>query len=88
LRRPIVNGSRPAAVSEGVMGTVIRFPLEKRTAGERGKAPATGACASIIILPVVRIERHRESVAAPRAALPALPYSHPPGEAPAPVRRS
>ena len=36
------------------MGTVIRFPDERIAGGERG---AIGAGATIVILPVVRIER-------------------------------
>ena len=43
------------------MGTVIRFPNEKRMAtGGIGAPPPIGS-ASIIILPVIRIERHDDS---------------------------
>jgi hypothetical protein len=39
------------------MGTVVRFPLEDRIADGR-RAAAVIEPASIIILPVIRIERH------------------------------
>ncbi len=41
------------------MGTVIRFPNEKRALWSKGEIATTSA--SIIILPVVRIERHEEN---------------------------
>jgi hypothetical protein len=47
------------------MGVVITFPLEERIAD--GRRAGVGAPASIIILPVVRIERHvDEPSGAPR----------------------
>jgi hypothetical protein len=39
------------------MGTVIRFPVERRTAGNSSESPRDGERGKIIILPVVRIER-------------------------------
>jgi hypothetical protein len=39
------------------MGTVIRFPVERRMAASADAQPFTGS-ATIIILPVVRTERH------------------------------
>jgi hypothetical protein len=45
-----------AASRVGVdMGTVIRFPDERIAGGERGGAGGAGA--TIVILPVIRIER-------------------------------
>jgi len=44
------------------MGTVIRFPDEKRALWDRDDV--NEASASIVILPVVRIERHAEAVSA------------------------
>jgi hypothetical protein len=38
------------------MGAVVRFPLEERMAD--GRRVGLGEPASIIILPVIRIERH------------------------------
>lgn len=40
------------------MGTVIRFPLEDRIGHNGGRSGAMLEPAAIIILPVVRIERH------------------------------
>lgn len=42
------------------MGIVIRFPVERRTAGSADAQPFTGS-ATIIILPVVRTERHGDT---------------------------
>jgi hypothetical protein len=42
------------------MGTVIRFPVERRTA-RKTVALEPGETASIILLPVVRIERWEQS---------------------------
>jgi hypothetical protein len=54
------------------MGTVIRFPDEKRTGwNATGHVPIESG--SVIILPVIRIERHAEdtsSALAPDASTP------------------
>lgn len=50
------------------MNTVIAFPTARRAAAA-GK-PVEGISAQIIILPVVRIERHVEPVAAKPARMP------------------
>ena len=42
------------------MGMVIRFPLEERIAHDSRHAGAIIEPATVIILPVVRIERHIE----------------------------
>ena len=42
------------------MGIVIAFPAEKCTAGS-GLVEAHGESGSVIILPVIRIERHSEA---------------------------
>jgi hypothetical protein len=42
------------------MGTVIRFPIERRTA-RKSEPLQPGETASIILLPVVRIERWDQS---------------------------
>ena len=42
------------------MGILIRFPDAKRGAADVGRAPLGGASASVVILPVIRIERHCE----------------------------
>jgi hypothetical protein len=39
------------------MGTVIRFPFEKRMASKKPTEPRRHDSASVVILPVVRIER-------------------------------
>jgi hypothetical protein len=39
------------------MGTVIRFPLEQRIADTSGQCARLDTAASIVILPVVRIDR-------------------------------
>lgn len=41
--------------------TLIRFPVERRKAFESGTSRTAGGTASIVILPVVRIERHEDS---------------------------
>ena len=41
------------------MGTIIRFPDERRTGWNAG-GHASSEMGSVIILPVVRIERHAE----------------------------
>jgi hypothetical protein len=43
------------------MGTVIRFPGERRSAHGAGVAVDQGESATIMILPVVRVERLGES---------------------------
>jgi hypothetical protein len=40
------------------MGTVIRFPLEDRIGHESRRAGGDVEPAAVIILPVIRIERH------------------------------
>jgi len=40
------------------MGTVIRFPLEERIAHDIRRLAAVSEPAAIIILPVIRVERH------------------------------
>jgi hypothetical protein len=45
------------------MGMVIRFPLEERIAHDGRHAGAIIEPATVIILPVVRIERHIEEPA-------------------------
>jgi hypothetical protein len=42
------------------MGTVIRFPDERRVGGYAGSVTTPLGPASVVILPVVRIERHGE----------------------------
>ena len=49
------------------MGMVIRFPLEERIAHESRASALAMEPASVIILPVVRIERHGEEPATPGA---------------------
>jgi hypothetical protein len=49
------------------MGTVIRFPIERRMSNDRPTTEPREGSASIIILPVVRIERHRDAEAAKAA---------------------
>jgi hypothetical protein len=53
------------------MGIVIRFPQERRLTCSTDAVPFTGS-ATIIILPVVRTERHADTIAA-AASVPALP---------------
>lgn len=43
------------------MGTVLRFPTERRQAVAGDGARAAGLAGSIVILPVVRIERMLEN---------------------------
>ena len=47
-----------AAGEEGQMGTVIRFPLEERIGHDGRRSGAGIEPAAIIILPVIRVERH------------------------------
>jgi len=49
------------------MGTVIRFPIERRMSNDRPETEPREGSASITILPVVRIERHRDAEAAKAA---------------------
>ncbi len=53
------------------MGTIVKFPDEGRVV-RFGRGDAAEESATVIILPVVRIERHDE--------LGAEPYTHPPAE--------
>jgi hypothetical protein len=43
------------------MGTIIRFPLEERIAHDCRRLAAVGEPAAIIILPVIRVERHADA---------------------------
>jgi hypothetical protein len=45
------------------MGMVIRFPLEERIAHDCRRATAIVEPASVIILPVIRVERHADAPA-------------------------
>jgi hypothetical protein len=56
------------------MGTIVKFPDEGRIV-RFGRADGSDESATVIILPVVRIERHDE----PRAE-DAEPYTPPPAE--------
>lgn len=51
------------AKREGIMGKVIRFPIERRLAAIRADSRPREGSASICILPVIRIERHAEAEA-------------------------
>ncbi len=42
------------------MGLVIRFPLEQRIAADRGRTARYAAPATVVILPVIRIDRYSE----------------------------
>jgi hypothetical protein len=42
------------------MGTVIRFPDERRVGGYAGSVTTPLGPASVVILPVIRVERHEE----------------------------
>lgn len=42
----------------GDMGLVIRFPLEQRITQELGQSGPRGEPASVVILPVIRIDRN------------------------------
>jgi hypothetical protein len=53
------------------MGTIVKFPDEGRIV-RFGRGDAAEESAIVIILPVVRIERHDE--------LEAEPHTHPPAE--------
>ena len=48
------------------MGEVIRFPIERRKASKCAETQQGKLTASIFILPVVRIERHAPTSAAPK----------------------
>ena len=48
------------------MGKVIRFPIERRLASTQSEPRAHVGSASIIILPVIRIERHAATGEAPK----------------------
>jgi hypothetical protein len=56
------------------MGTVVKFPDEGRIV-RFGRADGPEESATVIILPVIRIERHDE----PRAE-DAEPHTHPPAD--------
>ena len=53
------RSGKPVPV-EGDMGKIITFPAERCSAGT-GLTGAHGEGASVIILPVIRIERHADS---------------------------
>jgi hypothetical protein len=55
------------------MGTVVKFPDEGRFV-RFGRADGHEESATVIILPVVRIERHEPSIE------DAEPHSHPPAQ--------
>jgi hypothetical protein len=66
------------------MGTVIRFPDEKRTSFGGGARAFEGPGA-VVVLPVIRIERHIEepgSGRAPEAGTPRGPGRRRPGRRP------
>lgn len=42
------------------MGILIRFPEERRSLANAGGAPSERGSAAVVILPVIRIERHGE----------------------------
>lgn len=42
------------------MGLVIRFPLEQRIAQDPGQLVRSSEPAAVVILPVIRIDRHLE----------------------------
>jgi hypothetical protein len=63
-------GTRLAAV----MGTIVKFPDEGRIV-RFGRADAADESATVIILPVIRIERHGEP-----GAEDAEPYTPPPAD--------
>jgi hypothetical protein len=48
------------------MGMVIRFPIERRLASTQSEPRAREGSASIVILPVIRIERHAATGEAPK----------------------
>jgi hypothetical protein len=56
------------------MGTIVKFPDEGRIV-RFGRADMSDESATVIILPVIRIERHDESRAAG-----AEPHTHPPAD--------
>jgi hypothetical protein len=56
------------------MGTIVKFPDEGRIV-RFGRVDAAEESATVIILPVVRIERHGEA-----AVDGAEPHTHPPAE--------
>jgi hypothetical protein len=53
---------------EDAMGIVIRFPAERRMSRNEADARPHNGPASIVILPVVRIERHGDGPAAALAS--------------------
>jgi len=67
------NASLPAAVDKRLVGTVIKFPDEGRIV--RFGRDAADESATIIILPVIRIERYADS-----RAEEAEPQTHPPAD--------
>jgi hypothetical protein len=56
------------------MGTIVKFPDDGRIV-RFGRADTTDESATVIILPVVRIERHDEP-----GAEDAEPHTHPPAD--------
>jgi len=56
------------------MGTIVKFPDEGRIV-RFGRADMPDESATVIILPVIRVERHGELLAAD-----AEPHTHPPAD--------
>jgi hypothetical protein len=48
------------------MGQVIRFPIERRLAAANAQSRPREGSATILILPVIRIERHQAAGDAPK----------------------
>lgn len=66
-----VEGSVPAVRGKWLVGNVIKFPDDGRIV-RFGRADGADDSATIIILPVVRVERYAEP------AVDAEPNTHPP----------
>ena len=54
------QGRSSADVPEGDMGLVIRFPLEQRITQDFAQSGRVSEPASVVILPVIRIDRHAD----------------------------
>jgi len=61
--------ARASRLGEGDMGIVIAFPAEKCTAGS-GLIEAREERGSVIILPVIRIERPSDNPSEPTSSSP------------------
>jgi hypothetical protein len=66
------SAANMADVGDHGMGTVVKFPDEGRIV-RFGRAEAAEASATVIILPVIRIERHADQITET-----AEPRTHPP----------